>query len=96
MLFSVLETYIPQSSHSVYLQKGVANESLLLYVKGTVATSIELSTQYYMERISIFKVINGGSNYIWYRERNESGQVVKVVYSVIYLVRHPYNYSRSL
>ena len=77
-------------------KKGVANESLLLYVKGLVSTSIELSTQYYVERISIFKVINGRSNYIWYRERNESGHVVKVVYSVIYLVRHPYNYSRSL
>ena len=53
-------------------KKGVANESLLLYVKGLVSTSTELSTQYYMERISIFKVINGRSNYIWYQERNES------------------------
>ena len=76
MLFSVLETYIPQSSHSVYLQKRVANESLLLYVKGTVSISIELSTQYYVESISILKVINGRSNYIWYRERSESVQVV--------------------
>ena len=50
-------------------KKGVANESLLLYVKGLVSTSIELSTQYYVERICIFKVINGRSNYIWYRER---------------------------
>ena len=57
-------------------KKGVANESLLLYVKGLVSTSIELSTQYYVERISIFKVINGRSNYIWYRERRESVQVV--------------------
>ena len=45
-------------------KKGVANESLLLYVKGLVSTSIELSTQYYVRRISIFKVINGRSNYI--------------------------------
>ena len=56
-------------------KKGVANESLLLYVKRLVSISIELSAQYDVERISIFKVINGRSNYIWYRERNEIGPV---------------------